>query len=94
MPDIEWTVHTFETTDANGYRLRVTMKMTPFALTSVHGDYLQNAWSQVSSRGDLSLSYGEYGYPEGWSDLWLSVGKITIENVTGGWDITSASPVQ
>lgn len=110
--NIEWVEHTFKHSDDDGYQFEITVKMSPWILTT-NTEVLNAAWNEVGNGNTLPVSFsdwglkkveenqsrdriGAYGYAKSFlktmTDMYYTVGQISVKNVTEGWSISSSSP--
>lgn len=93
--EVDWNDYEFEITDGNGYQFLVTLKLTPLCSVSSHLDYIRIAWDEVDPGKELPTGIGDWGFNKtAVSDMYYSVGRISIINKTPGWDITANAPVK
>lgn len=109
---IEWINHTYSYTDNDGYQFEITVKASPWILTS-NAEILNSAWSAVGKGNTLPVDFGDWGlkkvgnyqnkksvgtYPydrnflEEMTDMYYSVGQVSVKNVTEGWSISESDP--
>lgn len=109
---IEWINHTFSYTDPDGYQFEITLKASPWILTT-NTETLNKAWAVVGRGNTLPVTFSDWGlkkvdnyqnrkgvgtYPydrnflEEMTDMYYSVGQISVKNVTEGWNISESNP--
>lgn len=58
--NINWSTHTFEYTNVDGYKIRVTLKYSPWMLLSKK-ELINSAWRQIGKGETLPITFEDWG---------------------------------
>ena len=101
--DVEFQTFTYTHQNYDGYLYEITITLSPWILES-QTDVLESAWAQVgddkplpSTDGmnlrkyadNLYIGYDNNGFYATMTEMYFSVGTISIKNITDGWSFST-----